>query len=233
MLRPEDYAAMYEALAARGLHLINTPDEYRHCHYLPESYLTIAGITPVTVWLPARPAESVDFDSVMALISKLGDGPVVLKDYVKSQKHYWSEACYIPDPTDRTHVEQVVRRFLELQGDDLSGGLVFRTFVPLKTISRHPESGMPLSEEYRVFFLDGSPLYVVEYWEHGKYPGGNPPLLDFTEVAKRVRSQFFTMDLAQCADGTWMIVELGDAQVAGLPERTNIQDFYHLLAGHF
>src|SRR5207302_6364199 len=100
MLRPEDYAAMYEALAARGLHLINTPDEYRHCHYLPESYLTIAGVTPLTVWLPVRPAESVDFDSVMALISKLGDGPVVLKDYVKSQKHYWFEACYIPDPAD-------------------------------------------------------------------------------------------------------------------------------------
>src|SRR5689334_10935056 len=38
MLRPESYAAMHGALQAKGLTLVNTPEQYRHCHYLPASY---------------------------------------------------------------------------------------------------------------------------------------------------------------------------------------------------
>ena len=31
-------------------------------------------------------------------------------------------------------------------------------------------------------------------------------------------SPFFTMDLAQAEDGHWFIMEIGDGQVAGLPD---------------
>src|SRR5438045_3836630 len=41
MLTPERYTQLYEALGARGVRLINSPAEYRHCHYLPESYSVI------------------------------------------------------------------------------------------------------------------------------------------------------------------------------------------------
>jgi hypothetical protein len=37
------------------------------------------------------------------------------------------------------------------------------------------------------------------------------------------------MDVAQRVDGSWMIVELGDAQVAGLPERMDVAAFYAVL----
>jgi hypothetical protein len=30
---------------------------------------------------------------------------------------------------------------VELQGDDLTGGLVFREFIPLRSLGQHPESG--------------------------------------------------------------------------------------------
>src|SRR5579872_2669436 len=36
MLRPERYAQLYDALAARGITLVNDPAAYIHCHYLPE-----------------------------------------------------------------------------------------------------------------------------------------------------------------------------------------------------
>ncbi len=42
MLRIADYQALYDALLKRGLRLINTPDAYRTCHYLPDSYTLIA-----------------------------------------------------------------------------------------------------------------------------------------------------------------------------------------------
>jgi len=38
------------------------------------------------------------------------------------------------------------------------------------------------------------------------------------------------MDVAQHIDGSWMIVELGDAQVAGLPERMDVAAFYAALS---
>ena len=44
-----------------------------------------------------------------------------------------------------------------------------------------------------------------------------------------IKSRFFTMDIAKKKDEDWMIVELGDAQVAGLPERTKVEDFYRAL----
>jgi hypothetical protein len=45
--------------------------------------------------------------------------------FVKSRKHEWTDACFIPSAADRSAVERVVNRFLELQGEELAGGLVF------------------------------------------------------------------------------------------------------------
>ena len=47
------------------------------------------------------------------------------------------------------------------------------------------------------------------------------------------RFDFFTMDIAERADGSWMIIELGDGQVAGLPERLLPVDFYRALASRW
>ena len=43
-------------------------------------------------------------------------------------------------------------------------------------------------------------------------------------------SRFFTMDIAKRVDSDWMIVELGDGQVAGLPDRADTGAFYQALA---
>jgi hypothetical protein len=123
-----------------------------------------------------------------------------------------------------------VRRFLELQADDLNEGLVFREFVELEPLAEHSKSGMPLTKEYRLYFLDGRLLYSAEYWEEGDYGGAAPPVALFSRVAERVRSRFFTMDVAKRLDGEWAIVELGDAQVAGLPDRADADAFYAALA---
>ncbi|MBC8102560.1 MAG: ATP-grasp domain-containing protein, partial [Cytophagales bacterium] len=54
-----------------------------------------------------------------------------------------------------------------------------------------------------------------------------PPSLRFAGVARQVRSRFFTMDVAQQdADGEWLIVEIGDGQVSGLPEGMDRAAFY-------
>jgi hypothetical protein len=228
MLRPERYAALHAALAARGVALINDPAAYRHCHYLPESYPAIEPWTPRSVWLPVGPGFALA--RVHEALRPFGSAPVIVKDYVKSQKHAWREACFIPDASDRAAVERVVGRFLQLQGEDLAEGLVFREYVELESAGTHPRSGMPLAREFRLFVLDGEPLATFRYWSEGDYGGdAAPPLAELGQATARVRSRFFTMDVARRTDGRWIVVELGDGQVAGLPDDAAAGRFYGAL----
>lgn len=168
-------------------------------------------------------------DAVHKVLTVFGNQPIIIKDYVKSQKHYWNEACYIPRASDQVAVEAVVNRFLELQGTDLNVGLVFREFVEFQALKRHSRSGMPLTEEYRVFVLDGQPVFHTKYWTEGDYSDLVPEIERFSAVMKRVNSRFFTMDIARRTNGEWMIVELGDAQVAGLPDHADVTAFYQTI----
>lgn len=227
MLTPQQYTQLYNALGERGLVMINTPDQYKHCHYLPESYGVIKTHTPRTVFL--RYDENFTIDRVMEILTEFGDKAVILKDYVKSRKHEWNEACYIPSASDRKVVEKVLNRFLDLQGHEVNEGFVFREFIEFQPLATHSKSGMPLTKEFRLFFIEGKLLHTLEYWEEGNYGEIKPPSNLFDDVAKRVSSHFFTMDVAQRINGEWMIVELGDAQVAGLPENADITKFYESL----
>jgi hypothetical protein len=85
---------------------------------------------------------------------------------------------------------------------------------------------MPLTREFRLFFLKGKLIYASQYWEEGDYSKAVLPKDLFIDVAKNVKSNFFTMDIAQKTDGSWLIVELGDAQVAGLPDKADETQFY-------
>jgi hypothetical protein len=227
MLKPEHYAELYESLHRKNIHLVNDPDAYRHCHYLPESYPVIESHTAKTVW--TRPGENTSIARIMSLLSDFGSSPVIVKDYVKSQKHYWNEACFIPAPSDAWLVERIVGEFLRLQGEELNIGLVFREFMELESLAAHSISNMPMSLEFRVFFLDGQPILSGPYWDDEYYNNARPELEPFLEVAKKIRSRFFTMDIAKTRKGGWIIIELGDGQVSDLPPRCDTGQFYRLL----
>lgn len=40
MMTPEQYLTFYRGLSGLGLPLINQPQEYKYCHYLPEWFMT-------------------------------------------------------------------------------------------------------------------------------------------------------------------------------------------------
>ncbi|HET9954323.1 MAG TPA: ATP-grasp domain-containing protein [Polyangiaceae bacterium] len=215
MLKPACYESLYEELVRRGVALVNSPTAYRTCHYLPESYRCIEQETPRSVWL--RSTGAVDFRDIHELISVFDDGPLIVKDYVKSQKHYWHEACFIPRASDRVAVERVVRNFLDLQGSDLNEGLVFREFISLKILGSHPRSGMPLAAEVRTFWYDAELILAHRYWDELTAFDVELPVAHLETIAARVPSRFFTMDVAMLENGRWLVVELGDGQVSGLP----------------
>ena len=231
MMTAASYAALYKALGRRHFTLLNDAEQYRRAHHLPDSYPTISDYTPKTVWTTS--GSTFDVTAVMTMLAPFGKAPLIVKDYVKSQKHYWNEACFIPSAADQEAVQSVVTKFIELQGDHLAGGLVFREWVEFEPLTTHSKSGMPLTKEFRIFFLDGRPLLTVEYWGEGEYHDEKPPTDVFMDVAPRIESRFFTMDVARRTDGQWIIMELGDAQVAGLPERLDPNRFYEALAARF
>lgn len=228
MLRPAIYNQLFDALNERNLRLINSAAAYRHCHWLPEWYPVLEGRTPRSIWLKWEGALPVE--EILASARNFGDVPLIVKDYVKSRKHEWNEACFIPSATDAEAVERVTRRFIEGQGAELNEGLVLREFVPFEPLASHSRSAMPLTKEFRVFVLDGEPLQILPYWQEGDYGALQPPLEELRSLAANIQSRFFTMDVAQRRDGVWMVVELGDGQVAGLPDQTGAASFYRSLA---
>lgn len=222
MMPPARYAGLFEALASKNLQLVNDASAYRHAHWLPESYSVIRGRTPESVWLPGKPPA---LEDIHAALRPFGDRPVLLKDYVKSRKHEWLEACFLPRASDRAAVERSVTRFIELQGDDFAEGLVFREYVELETMGAHPRSGMPLAREHRFFVAKGQLLFASAYWDH-ESSRDPPPFDDLSDVASRVQSAFFTLDVAKRSNGEWLIIELGDGGVAGLPDGADAGAFY-------
>lgn len=199
MLKPIEYEALYNGLLKKKIQLINTPKEYKFCHYLPESYDFIKSFTPKTTFKALKTKFNIaDFNEE---INTFGNSPIIIKDYVKSQKHYWKEACFIPDASDKENVLSVINKFLELQGADLNEGLVFREFVELEKLTNHSKSGMPLTKEFRIFVLNGSIIETYKYWDEGDYENVEPCLDAFQPLIPKIKSKFFTMDIAKQTNG--------------------------------
>jgi hypothetical protein len=225
MLKMEQYALLHEALAARGQVLVNTPSQYQLCHEIPEWVGLFEGLTPATRWIDKA---DVSESSLRALLRDFVSGPLIVKDFVKSRKHEWYEACFISDAADEDSALRVMNRFIELQAESLYGGVVLRRFVPLEQIGEHPRSKTPLGREWRVFVKAGA-VSPIPYW--GQNESEVPDLTVFGDAMSRISSNFWTMDLAHTKEDKWIVLELGDGQVSGLPEATNTEACYRFLAG--
>lgn len=227
MLTPKQYSILYNDLLAKNYKLINTVEEYQNCHYLPDSLKFINHKTPKTIFEKFENESSID-----KLIDKskiFGHKSVILKDYVKSEKHDWETACFVKNASDIDNLKQTINNLIELRGNYLNEGIVIREFVELNDLTIHSKSAMPLTEEYRLFFYAKKLVGIYDYWEEGEYKLSKPDTTEFEEIAKRIDSNFFSMDIARQKNGELIIIELGDGQVAGLPDKTNRNKFYKQL----
>lgn len=227
MLTPKQYSILYDDLLSKNLKLINTVEQYQNCHYLPDSLRFIVNRTPKTVYEKFDKENSVD-----VLIDKskvFGQKAVILKDYVKSEKHDWETACFVADASNIVNLKQTIHKLVELRGKHLNEGIVVREFIELNDLTIHSKSGMPLTEEYRLFFCNNKLVGIYDYWEEGEYKLSKPDTTEFEDIAKHVESNFFSMDIAQQKNGALIIIELGDGQVAGLPEKIDSYEFYKQL----
>ncbi|MGX1883073.1 ATP-grasp domain-containing protein [Streptomyces sp. NPDC055287] len=205
MIPASRYEDLAGALRARGCELLTPAADFRRAHELPGWYDVFAELTPRSVWRALPSGAPPSLPELAALAAPLGRGPAVVKDFVKSRKHEWDEACFVPSLADTEKFSAVVRRFLELQEDSFAGGLVVREY----------ESFVP-GGEARVWWLDGEPVLTTA---HPDSPGDLPaPGLDAVRPAVRALGcRWVTTDMALREDGVWRVVEAGDGQVSGLP----------------
>lgn len=152
---------------------------------------------------------------------------IIIKDYVKSRKHEWHDACYINSSSDEEELKRVTNNFITRQAETLNEGLVFfREFIELEFLTNHSKSNMPLTKEFRVFVLHKKPICFFKYWDEGDYTQEIVPIEAYDEIIKSINSNFYTMDIAKQNDGKWIIIEVGDGQVSGLPDNADITYFY-------
>jgi hypothetical protein len=261
MMREEEYGKLYRALQNRGYTLINTQQHYKNCHHLPESLHVLGDRTPHTEVIPRKHSRviatiidyetgdksepkiidaSFDVDDIIQAVNCFPQGcPVIIKDYVKSEKQAWPDACFIEDPRDKAQVLARVIRFLKLRDSRLTGGLVLREFVEFEGLGGDPRKKAPQFNEHRIFWYKGprqglsspyaQPLYLTQYQGDPTTPKPDPK--EFQYLASRIPSNFFSMDLVRRKDnGEWMVLEMGDGQVAGLPAQEDPHAFYRALA---
>src|SRR5574338_151463 len=175
MMPPAIYSKFYNKCMSFGYELINSPGQYLACHHFNGWYSAVEGLTPKSLIIEIDDLRPM-MEQVMQFMSD-NDCSVIIKDYVKSLKHNWNEACFIPRDATPVQLSKVIATFIHLKEEmnDLQGNLVVRKFMDLKKIGTHDRSGMPLTKEFRTFVVNGELLPTYKYWDQGSYLGDAPP----------------------------------------------------------
>ncbi len=216
MLVAEDYARLFDGLTERGWRLFTSPDAYEFAHYAPRNSNFWRLQMAQTRSIPREEFErngKILFGPINRALRPFGSDAVIVKDWVKSRKHEWNEACFIPDASDKNAVKRIVDRFLEGQGESFVGGLVFRRFENLRP------------GEWRSFWFDGQLLSLSPNPKGDEKPQTAP----FDLNARVCLSRFFSLDLAQKESGEWIVIEMGDGSVSGLPSLQDENEWYRAL----
>jgi ATP-grasp domain, R2K clade family 3 len=169
-----------------------------------------------------------------------GKRPVMVKDYLKSAKHRWFDACYMPDCQDLENTKRVTKNFLDNQSDNLTGGLCFRQFIPCRQIGIHSKIGMPLVNEWRAFLKFGKVFYLCPYWAEGDYSKGTKPTVGMIEeMCVGLRDiPLVAVDLGEKDgdfqdDASWVVYEVNDGGGSGIPDGGDVKEFYRALSEEF
>ncbi len=218
MLAGPEYAALYDAIREeRGFRLVTDPGRYAEAHYLPNAYAHLAGATPESLWTVGA-----EYEKAWEMYEGWGHPAAIVKDYVKSAKHRWKEACFLPAGSNRVHFDAVLTALHDYRGPDFAGGFVLRRFAPLRIIDE-TSFGQPIHEEYRLFFADGECFVHAPFAIPADFDGN---IEIWRDTALRFGSRFMTIDVARTESGDWTVVETGDGGVSGLPEGIAPESFY-------
>lgn len=203
------YDELARELERRNARLVNSPAEHRWiADALAWSGVSgaLAGLTPCS-W---------------AEWGSLSEGAYVVKGRTNSRKNQWNTRMFAPT---RAAIPEIARRLYDdaLINDQ---GLVVREYIPLRQLGEGL-NGLPITNEFRTFWLrttSGPRLLATGfYWaSHPELAGEARWTTEAIHVAHEAAARvaehagFFVLDLAETADGRWIVIEVNDGQMSGL-----------------
>lgn len=214
------YKELEVDLLERKSKLINSYAQHRWIADLKNWYEDLKEFTPKTWFKLADIPENL---------------PVVLKGETNSKKFNWNTHMFA------NNKKEAIQVYSRLSEDSMISQqeIVIRQFVPLKKIAEGL-NGLNISEEYRLFVLDGKVISGGFYWSSHiddlesdvlkTLSWKNIPESFLNKVLSILgcNAPFVVVDIARTADDRWIVVEVNDAQHSGLSEN-NPNDLYENL----
>lgn len=202
-----DYDEYYARWLDDGVRLIHSPDEHRRASELAAWYPLLADMTPKSVW--GREPPDVDL-----ITSELG-WPIFVKGS-RQTSHHKKSLSIVEGPEAYARVLDEYGRDSILHWQEM----VCREYVPLRPVETVALDRVPSSFEFRTFWWRGHLVGFGRYWWEGKL---YEPTADERaqavavahEAARRVDVALLVVDVAQAADGRWIVIECNDGQEAG------------------
>jgi hypothetical protein len=202
-----DYDTLYHSLLERGIRLIHSPAQHQLCSELPQWYPLLQGLTPESWWFDKAP------DAETA--GSLAGWPLFIKGSRQTSRHQLKlSIIHNPDEYRTAIAAFATDRMLHWQQ------IVIRRFERLRPIHADMGQRIPASFEFRSFWWHGHLVGVGPYFaEYAKYQWTEAEKADAmtmaAEAARRVSLPFVVVDMAQCLDGRWIVIEINDAQESG------------------
>lgn len=157
------------------------------------------------------------------------EGPFVVKGKLRSKKVDWATRMFAPTKEAALRLAALLKEDSEIAEQ----GVVYRRYVPLRTFEVG-RNGLPYANEWRFFYFGRTLLSHAFYWSisdaahEAKLDEAGLQMAD--EIAGIVarHAAFFTLDLAETADGRWILIEINDGQTSG-PSEHDLDVLYRRL----
>lgn len=162
--------------------------------------------------------EDLTFKSYRRLQDVPKGKPLVIKGQTNSMKWNWETHMFA---RDRSEAAEVSSRLMMIPSM-AEQGLIYREYEPLKTFEVGL-NGLRFTNEWRFFFYDEQEVAAGYYWNcASNIPKDVPEEARRLahKVAERIRDHvcFYSLDVAEKEDGSWVLVEVNDGQMAGLSD---------------
>lgn len=210
MMQSYKYSMLYDSLKELGIELVITPDKYEATHYFVRSYDKIKEYTAKTIWFSSD--TEIDWTKVREKFDKF-----IVKDYVKSVKGF-EFPKYLESNMGDNELSSYIYKFKQLRGNLYTGGIVFKEYLNIEP-----------DKEYRAFYINNKLAFIYKNGDNIE------TVLDVPDIIKELASKdemrlldskFYTIDFGIKTSGEAVLIELGDGQVSGVPNKKVAEMLY-------
>lgn len=218
----KDYLSFYRACRDRGINLVHHPSDHERCSFLPNWYPLIEGFTPRSQWYDEIPSPTE--------IEEAFDYPFFLKGARQTSKHKAALSII----HNRSEYEAAIQAY---QSDPILHWqqLVCREYIPLRPVLGGAKGKIPASYEFRTFWWRGKLVGEGRYWyEAQEYQWTKMERMNALFIAQQAADAidcvFLVIDLAQTAEGKWIVIECNDGMESGYAGASPFKIWQSILA---